>query len=136
MADWVVEPPTPADVERWRLLYEAYANFYEFAPSVWGWIQDPTHEVRALVVLDSREGTPVGLALPPSRGRYRQAPAASSMTCSSSSDASAFRMTADNNYRARGKYDKVAARTTWDQIRHVFRRDVGAAFSHPMGGMC
>lgn len=142
MADWVVEPPTDADRDHWRRLYRGYAEFYEFdqsdeqAAAVWGWIRDPQHEVRALVVRDEK-GIPVGFA------HYRPfaRPLRASVGCflddlfvahehrgSGAVDAllSELRrlaaeqgwdtvrwITADDNYRARSKYDQVATRTTW-----------------------
>lgn len=142
MDEWVVEAPTEADFDRWRELYRGYAEFYEFdqrdeqAARVWSWIHDPGHEVRALVVRDSG-GVPVGLA------HYRPfaRPLRASIGCflddlfvapgqrgSGAVDALLGQLrrvaaaegwdtvrwiTADNNYRARSKYDQVATRTTW-----------------------
>lgn len=143
MADWVVEPPTLADYDSWRQLYRGYAQFYEFdqtdeqADAVWAWIQDPHHEVNALVARRNKGGVPVGLA------HYRPfaRPLRASTGCflddlfvaashrgSGAVDAllaelrrtAAFEgwdtvrwITADNNYRARSKYDQVAVRTSW-----------------------
>lgn len=142
MTEWVVEPPTPADFDRWRLLYRGYADFYEFpqsdeqAKTVWSWIHDPNHEVQALVIRD-QHGTPIGLA------HYRPfaRPLRASVGCflddlfvdpahrgSGAVDALLTQLrriasaqgwdtvrwiTADNNYRARSKYDQVGTRTTW-----------------------
>src|SRR5690348_12271013 len=67
MHQWVVEPPAQSDFGAWRELYRGYAEFYEFdqsdeqAETVWQWIHDPQHEVRALVVREDGAG-PVGLA--------------------------------------------------------------------------
>jgi RimJ/RimL family protein N-acetyltransferase len=142
VAEWRVDPPREGDFERWRELYRGYAEFYAFpqsdaqAATVWSWINDPDHEVRALVVRDDA-GVPVGLA------HYRPfaRPLRASTGCflddllvdpahrgTGAVDAllAALRrvaedegwdvvrwITADDNYRARKKYDEVAARTTW-----------------------
>jgi predicted N-acetyltransferase YhbS len=142
MAEWVVESPTQEDFDRWRELYGGYAEFYEFdqtdqqAARVWSWIRDPQHEVRALVVRDGG-GVPVGLA------HYRPfaRPLRASIGCflddllvaheyrgSGAVDAlfdelrrlaaaegwdTVRWITADDNYRARSKYDQVATRTMW-----------------------
>jgi hypothetical protein len=142
MGQWVVEPPTQTDYDAWRQLFRGYAEFYEFnqtdeqAAMVWAWIHDPQHEVRALVVRQDG-GPPVGLA------HYRPfaRPLRASSGCflddlfvsaphrgSGAVDAllAALRhiaalegwdtvrwITADNNYRARSKYDQVATRTMW-----------------------
>jgi ribosomal protein S18 acetylase RimI-like enzyme len=144
VTDWIVEPPTQADFDRWRQLYRGYADFYDFpqtddqASTVWTWIQDPAHEVRALVVRDrDRDGVAVGLAhfrpfARPLRGstgcflddlfvdtRYRGSGAVDALLAELRRVAAAEGwdtvrwITADNNYRARTKYDQVAARTTW-----------------------
>ncbi|HVV77367.1 MAG TPA: GNAT family N-acetyltransferase [Mycobacteriales bacterium] len=142
MPDWVVAAPSGSDFQRWRELYRGYAAFYEYpqtdeqAATVWGWIQDPNHEVSALVVRDET-GAAVGLA------HYRPfaRPLRASIGCflddlfvdadhrgSGAVDALLGELreiarnrgwdtvrwiTADSNYRARGKYDQVAVRTTW-----------------------
>ena len=142
MTQWVVGPPTQADFDAWRALYRGYAEFYEVdqtdeqAATVWSWIHDPKHEVRAIVVRPDG-GAPVGLA------HYRTfaRPLRASTGCflddlfvakehrgSGAVDAllSELRriavaegcdtvrwITADDNYRARAKYDQVATRTTW-----------------------
>jgi ribosomal protein S18 acetylase RimI-like enzyme len=142
MVDWVVEPPATGDFERWRDLYRDYAAFYDFpqtdsqTATVWAWIQDPMHEVRCLVVRGAH-GVPVCLA----HFRPFARPLRASTGCflddlfvdpahrgSGAVDAllDALRrlamsegwdtvrwITADNNYRARSKYDQVATRTTW-----------------------
>ena len=51
----------------WERLYADYAAFYKVAQTgemretVWNWINDPDHEVEALVAIDDA-GKPVGLA--------------------------------------------------------------------------
>jgi GNAT superfamily N-acetyltransferase len=53
----VIRPVQPADHDAWAPLFAAYREFYELEDEpevverVWGWIQDPGHEVDALVAL-------------------------------------------------------------------------------------
>lgn len=134
--------PTEDDYERWRELYQGYADFYgvkqpdESARLVWSWIQDPDHEVNALVA-EAADGEVVALA------HYRPfaRPLSATTGCwlddlfvdptsrgSGAADAllgelariakdrgwSVVRwITADDNHRARSKYDQVATRTLW-----------------------
>ncbi|WP_441245480.1 N-acetyltransferase family protein [Kitasatospora sp. McL0602] len=142
MTDWLVTPPTAEDFTAWRELYRGYADFYRVelpddrAELVWSWIGDPAHEVNCLLVRDPA-GTPVGLAhyrpytrtLLGSTGGFLDdlyvAPAARG---GGAVDALLARLreiaaergwsvvrwiTADDNHRARGKYDQVATRTMW-----------------------
>ena len=140
--DFSVRPPTENDYERWRTLYRGYAEFYrveqpeESAALVWSWIQDPDHEMKALVAQSAEAGV-VGLA------HYRQfaRPLSATTGCwlddlfvdpagrgSGAADAllaelgriakdrgwSVVRwITADDNHRARAKYDQLATRTLW-----------------------
>ncbi|GHA86338.1 GNAT family N-acetyltransferase [Streptomyces termitum] len=137
-----VRPAREADFDQWRALYRGYADFYrveqteEAARLVWSWIHDPAHEVEALVAEDAA-GRLVGLA------HYRPfaRPLAAAVGCwlddlfvapeSRGSGAAdlllgALRgiaaergwsvvrwITADDNHRARSKYDRVATRTMW-----------------------
>jgi GNAT superfamily N-acetyltransferase len=103
---------------------------------MWSWVTDPDHDVKALLVRDP-SGAPVGLAH--YRPYYR--PLAASVaghlddlyitpaargTGAVDALLAALRgiarqhgwskirwITADDNYRARSKYDQVAERTTW-----------------------
>ncbi|MGW4686429.1 N-acetyltransferase family protein [Streptomyces sp. NPDC004244] len=130
------------DFAQWRALYRGYADFYrveqteEMAGRVWSWLNDPGHEVQALVAEDAG-GRLVGLA------HYRPfaRPLSATVGCflddlfvdpagrgSGAVDLLLARLremaaehgwsvvrwiTADDNYRARGKYDQVATRTPW-----------------------
>lgn len=132
----------PEDEEAWRRLYRGYADFYGveqtdgMAARVWGWLHDESHEVNALVAEDP-SGQVVGLA------HYRPfaRPLSASVGCwlddlfvdpaargTGAVDAllgelgriaaergwSVVRwITADDNHRARSKYDQVATRTQW-----------------------
>ena len=139
---WSVRPVEAADEPRWRELYAGYADFYrvtqseEMASRVWAWLHDPLHEVEGIVVVDG-QGTVQGLAHfrpfarplsatvggflddlfvdPAARGagavdrllgELRRIGAARGW--------SVIRwITADDNYRARAKYDQLARRTAW-----------------------
>ncbi|MFD7630286.1 GNAT family N-acetyltransferase [Streptomyces sp. NPDC059851] len=130
------------DFDQWRALYRGYADFYrveqteEMAGRVWSWVNDPDHEVQALVAEDA-DGRLVGLA------HYRPfaRPLSATVGCflddlfvdpaergSGAADLLLARLrgiaaergwsvvrwiTAEDNYRARGKYDQVATRTPW-----------------------
>ena len=139
---YTVGPPGPQDSARWRELYRAYADFYQEAVTdaqldlVWSWITDPEHDVKALLVRDA-SGTPVGLAH--YRPYFRPLAAAiaghlddlfvtpaARGTGAVDSLLEALRaiarqrgwskirwITADDNHRARSKYDQVAERTMW-----------------------
>ncbi len=139
---WRVRPVTADDHDRWRELYAAYARFYrseqsaEQAERTWGWLLDPAHEVEGFVVVDEA-GHAVGLAhvrafarpLAASVGGFlddlhvdeqARGTGAVDALLSALRDLAAERgwsvvrwITADDNYRARGKYDQVAERTTW-----------------------
>ncbi len=62
----VVRPIEPVDHDAWAPLFAAYRQFYELEEEpdvvdrVWGWIQDGTHEVNALVA--EADGELVGFA--------------------------------------------------------------------------
>lgn len=112
MPEWVVEPPTRSDFEPWRQLYRGYATFYEVdqteeqAAVVWGWINDAHHQVRFLddlfVAVPHRGSGAVDALLT----ELRRIAAVEGWD-------TVRWITADNNYRARSKYDQVATRTTW-----------------------
>lgn len=137
-----IRNPTPADRLQWGRLYAGYAEFYETEQSdqmrdvVWSWLLDASHPEEALVA-ETGDGTLIGLA------HFRPYPRPlHAATCgylddlfvdpahrgSGAVDALLTRLrdvarergweivrwtTADDNYRARGKYDQVAARTSW-----------------------
>jgi len=139
---YTVGPPGPDDSARWRELYRAYADCYREAVTdaqldlMWSWVTDPHHDVSALLVRDA-SGAVVGLAH--YRPYYRPLAAAvaghlddlfvvPAARGTGAVDAllEALReiarqrgwskvrwITADDNYRARGKYDQVAERTMW-----------------------
>jgi ribosomal protein S18 acetylase RimI-like enzyme len=130
------------DHDAWRSLYAGYAEFYrveqtdDMADRVWGWLHDPGHELEGMVAVDGAD-RPVGLA------HYRAFARPLSATTGGFLDdlfvASTHRgsgvvdallaqlrriaadrgwstirwITAEDNYRARGAYDRVAVKGRW-----------------------
>jgi GNAT superfamily N-acetyltransferase len=127
--------------EAWEGLYAGYAEFYrteqtaEMRARVWGWIQDPSHEVQGFIALSGDQA--VGIAhyrpftrplsattggflddlfvLPSARGqRVADALIAAVGEVGRQKGWSLIRwITADNNYRGRAVYDRVAQLTPW-----------------------
>jgi GNAT superfamily N-acetyltransferase len=126
----------------WERLHAGYAAFYKVEQTaqmrarVWGWINDPAHEVKAVLALDA-SGAPIGLAhfrpfarpLSASTGGFlddlfvdpaaRGSGAAQALIEAIKEEGrkrgwSVIRwITAENNYRARGLYDRLAEKTHW-----------------------
>ncbi|WP_203075118.1 GNAT family N-acetyltransferase [Falsiroseomonas ponticola] len=142
MSSVTVIPLAPGHREAWERLYAGYADFYrvtqtpEMRARVWGWIMDPAHEVKAFVAVDAA-GKPLGLAHyrpfarplsastggflddlfvdPAARGQ-RVADALIEAVAAEGRKRgwSVIRwITADDNYRGRGVYDRLATRTMW-----------------------
>ncbi len=126
----------------WECLYAGYAAFYrveqtaEMRARVWGWLMDPGHEVNALVAEDDTRRL-VGIAHfrpfarplsasvggflddlfvdPTARGQ-RVADALIEAVAEEGRrrEWTVIRwITADDNYRGRGVYDRLATRTMW-----------------------
>jgi ribosomal protein S18 acetylase RimI-like enzyme len=137
-----VRPPTHADRADWDVLYQGYAAFYkvtqtpEMRDTVWSWIMDPAHSTDALIAVNE-VGRAVGLAhfrpfarpLSASTGGFLDDlfvdPSARGASIGEAL-ITALRgivvergwsvirwITADDNYRARGLYDRLATRTSW-----------------------
>ena len=126
----------------WEAHYASYAAFYKVTQTavmratVWSWIMDPTHETEALVAEDDA-GRAIGLAhfrafarpLSASTGGFlddlfvdpglrgqRVADALIEAVTDIGRERgwSVLRwITADDNYRGRGVYDRLAKRTFW-----------------------
>lgn len=137
----LIRRPTEADRLGWNKLYAGYADFYrvtqtgEMRDRVWSWIHDPGHTTEALVA--ERDGQLVGLAhfrpfarpLAASVGGYlddlfvdpsaRGSGAAECLINALKEEAlrrgwTVIRwITAENNFRARAVYERVAERTNW-----------------------
>lgn len=128
--------------EDWERLFAGYAAFYKLAQTpemrarVWGWLQDPAHELGGLAAEDDG-GRAVGLAhfrafarpstatvggflddlfVDPAHRGARVADALIGRLAEIGRERgwSVVRwITADDNYRARGVYDRLAQRTMW-----------------------
>ncbi|WP_160000181.1 GNAT family N-acetyltransferase [Roseomonas sp. 18066] len=126
----------------WERLYQGYAEFYrteqtsEMRARVWGWIHDPAHEVNGFIAIDGA-GRAVGITHyrpfarplsatiggflddlfvdPASRGqRVADALIGAVADVGRQKGWSVIRwITAENNYRGRGVYDRVATLTPW-----------------------
>ncbi|SDI86293.1 Acetyltransferase (GNAT) family protein [Frankineae bacterium MT45] len=65
---WLVTDLRPSDRDRWQQLYTGYCDFYEVPAypakldRVWGWLHDPANEVNGVVVRESADAPPAGLA--------------------------------------------------------------------------
>ena len=131
-----------SDYDQWRRLYNGYGTFYkrdmtdEIANAVWSWLHDPNHEMEGLVA--ERNETLIGLAHfrrmprplsgahigflddlfvdPEARGSQIGERLISELSqISKERGWNLIRwLTADNNYRARALYDRVAKKTSWN----------------------
>lgn len=138
-----VTPLSPADHADWARLFAGYAAFYrveqtpERVATTWGWLMDPGHVVEGVLARDG-DGRAVGLAhyraMPnPLRGAMvgflddlyvdpavRGGGVAEALVGHLAGQARARGwlkirwITADDNYRARGFYDRVAEKTAWN----------------------
>ena len=137
-----IRPIEASDHAGWSALYAGYAEFYQveqtpqMRDTVWAWLNDSQHETKGLIALDE-SGEAVGLAhyhpyarpLSASVGGFLDdlfvSPAArghevGKQLIAALVDIGKARkwtvirwITADNNYRARSSYDKIATRTPW-----------------------
>ena len=142
MTNLIIRPAAQGDRGGWEPLYLGYGDFYKVAmkaeslETVWGWIHDPAHVVEALVA--ERDGALVGLAhfrAMPSPLRATTIgflddlfvdPAARGANVGERlldrlNEISVERgwnkirwITADDNYRARTLYDRLAVKTAWN----------------------
>lgn len=137
-----VSEPTSNDRANWESLYCGYAEFYkvpmnkEILDNVWSWIFDDDNKFYAFLAKD-HEGNTLGLmhyrempsplrgkaigflddlfVLPENRGLgvadalFR----ALELSANRHNWPMVRWITADNNYRGRGVYDKIAERTSW-----------------------
>lgn len=137
----IVRAVTAADHAAWGQLYAGYASFYgvtqteEMRAVVWGWLIDPAHGTEGLVA--EVGGVVVGIAHYRSFARPLSAsvggflddlfvgPAARGTGAAEAlvqgvADVGRARgwslirwITAEDNYRARGLYDRVAEKAKW-----------------------
>ena len=136
-----IRPEVSADFDQWRRLYQEYADFYQVALSDGGvlttgsWLIEPAHVCTRLVA-EQPDGL-VGLAhfcgMPsPLHGQmigflddlfvtsvHRSNGTAAALIAAVQAEAKAQGwgvlrwITHDNNYRARGLYDRLAQKTDW-----------------------
>jgi len=142
MAQITVGPPLPEDKAAWAALCEGYRRFYKMPDdaaiieTVWVWINDPSEATECLLARDE-DGRAIGLA------HFRDLPRPLSGSragflddlfvledCRGSGAADALVnaiaelghtrnwawlrwFTAEDNYRGRGFYDRVAHATPW-----------------------
>lgn len=132
----------PEDKLQWQQLYQGYANFYnveinqQILDTIWQWVEDPQQPFFALVaknqddqiigLMHSRampsplRGTMVGFVddifvSPDHRGNGVVDAMFSALEQQAKQQGWPLVrwITADNNYRGRGAYEKVAERTHW-----------------------
>lgn len=137
-----VRPVALDDRVQWDVLYQGYATFYKVVQTVemrdklWTWLHDDTKEPRGLVAVRS-DGALVGLAhfrpfarplsattgcflddlfvSPDARGSGAVDVLIEGVRAVAESEGwSVVRwITADNNYRGRAAYDRLATKTHW-----------------------
>jgi GNAT superfamily N-acetyltransferase len=142
VANIQIEPPTPQDKPAWEALFLGYRRFYEMPDDpeiierVWGWINNPNHQTECLLARDAG-GDPIGLAHFRSLARPLSGTeagflddlfVAEASRGSGAADALVNAIaeigrtrnwswlrwfTAEDNYRGRGFYDRVAHVTPW-----------------------
>lgn len=136
-----IRPLAQTDRETWEILFKGYADFYGVAQTaqmrqtVWDWLHDPAHGSNCFVA--EQGGKLIGfthyrpfasslraitngflddLFVEPGTRGSGAAQALIEAVCAVGRDKGwgVIRwITADNNYRARGVYDRVATRTSW-----------------------
>ena len=141
MGQVTIRPVATGDREGWDRLYAGYAAFYRVEQTgamrdrVWGWLHDPDHETEGLVA--EADGRLVGLAhfrafarpLSATVGGFlddlfvdpeaRGSGAAAALIRAVADQGRARGwtvirwITAEDNYRARGLYDRLAEKTRW-----------------------
>jgi ribosomal protein S18 acetylase RimI-like enzyme len=137
-----VRPLVQSDYASWSALYSAYAEFYQvnqtqkMRDEVWSWLHNTSHEVNGFIAV-TNEGAAVGLAhyrsfarplsatkggflddlfvTPSARGNEVGKKLIGAVTkVGKEKNWSVIRwITAENNYRARSTYDKLANQTKW-----------------------
>ncbi|MCL6417824.1 GNAT family N-acetyltransferase [Aestuariirhabdus sp. Z084] len=137
-----VSPATLEDRQQWQTLYYGYAEFYEMPmnqeilDNVWSWIFDAEMPFYCLLAKDN-EGKALGLmhyrampsplrgrmvgflddlfVSPDSRGQGTVDALFEALTEAGKANGwpNIKWITADNNYRARSVYDKLASKTHW-----------------------
>ena len=139
-----VRPARKDDYAGWCALYHGYAEFYkvpmndEILQTTWSWIMDESHEVEALLAFLEGEDKPCGLAhvrsmprplggneigflddmfVDPSRRGNKVGEVLFDALQQHGQQKGWPKIrwiTADDNYRARGLYDKLSTKTMWN----------------------
>lgn len=137
-----IRPVAPDDNEQWLRLYEGYADHYQTAlteqgvANTWGWLHDPDHPLTGLVadaggrlvglihfraMPSPLRGVEIGFADdlfvdPATRGQRIGAALLESLRDHGrTQNWPVIRwITRDNNYRARGLYDRHAVKSDWN----------------------
>jgi GNAT superfamily N-acetyltransferase len=137
-----IRPPQAKDRAAWDVLYQGYAAFYkvdqtaQMRDTVWAWLHDPAAQSKGLVA-EGSDGTLLGLThfrpfarpLSATTGAFLDdlfvAPDARASGVAEALIDGVKRIaqtrgwsvvrwiTAENNYRGRGLYDRVATQTKW-----------------------
>lgn len=137
-----VRPVRAEDRAEWDVLFAGYAMFYkvtqsaEMRDTVWGWLMDPAHTSNGFVAEDA-SGKLIGLTHyrpfvsclmavtqgfmddlfvdPAARGSGAAEALISAVENAARENGwpKVRWITADDNYRGRGVYDKLATRTMW-----------------------
>lgn len=137
-----IRRPEAGDRSDWDRLYRGYADFYRVTQTeamrdrVWGWLHDPAHPTEGLVA-QAGDGGLIGLAhfrpfarpLSATTGGFlddlfvdpaARGSGAAEALIRAVADLGRARgwsvirwITAEDNYRARGLYDRLAERTRW-----------------------
>ncbi len=137
----IIEPPNQQDFAEWARLYAGYAAFYgvaqtdEMRARVWGWLQDDSHGTKGFVargdtgLIGLAHYRPFARPLSASTGGFLDdlfvdPQARGSGAAAGLIEAVRLRgrdqgwtvlrwITAEDNARARGLYDRVAQATKW-----------------------
>ncbi len=136
-----VRPLAATDQAAWEVLFKGYADFYKveqtqaMRDTVWGWLNDPTHGSNCLVA--EQDGTLIGFTHyrpfasqlraitngflddlfvdPETRGSGAAQALIDGVAAKGRENGwGVIRwITADDNYRGRAVYDRMATRTQW-----------------------
>lgn len=141
MSTVTVRPIADSDRAAWETLYRGYRDFYAkphdpaVFDTVWGWLQDPTHETRGLIA--ERDGVAVGMGhfrrfarpIDGGHGLYLDDLFTSAEASGTGAGSAILQrlaeiahdegatlvrwITAESNETARSLYDRVATQTPW-----------------------